>query len=184
MIIPFAYLPLMHLSTLVEIAADLRRRSGRKEPPYSSYEIVEASFPGTLVTGCILPDGVDELVSRRPEGPVIIYSRTLPGPGQRFVIGHALAHLLFDNEQVCARAGSAGCPHSEGRADFFSAELFVPLVDLRPRVKHWPSDDLEDQEIYLDHVDRIASAFAMPAAVIDSQIRRLATVDGIVIQSG
>lgn len=174
----------MHLSTLVEIAADLRRKAQLTAPPFSTREIIEAAFPTAVVTGCELPDDVDEIVSRRPDGPAIIYARRLSGPGQRYVIGHGIAHLLFDDESACARAGSAGKPACEERADLFSALLFVPLDDLRPRVKHWPSSNLEDHEIYLDHVDQIASTYAMPAAVIDAQIRLLATVDGIVIRTG
>ena len=174
----------MHLSTLVEIAADLRRKAGLIRPPYSSRAIIEASFPSALVTGGILPEGVDEMVSQRPDGPVIIYARHLSGPGQRYVIGHGVAHLIFDDESVCARAGSRGDPAAEARADLFSALLYVPFEDLRPLVRHWPSRDLEDHEIYLDHVDQLASTFQMPAAVIDEQIQRLVPVDVFVKRCG
>ncbi len=174
----------MHLSTLVEIAADLRRRARLERPPYSSRLIIEASFPSALVTGGMLPDGVDEIVSRRADGPVIVYARTLSGPQQRYAIGHGLAHLLFDDESVCARAGFNGDPICEDRADLFSAHLFVPLSDLEPLVQHRPSRDLEENEIYLDHLDQLASTFAMPAAVIDSQIRRIVATDVLVKRCG
>jgi hypothetical protein len=174
----------MHLSTLVEIAADLRRKAGLLRPPYSTRAIIEASFPSALVTGGVLPDGVDEIVSQRPDGPIIIYARHLPGPGQRYVIGHALSHLIFDDERVCARAGHAGDPTAEARADLFSSELFVPASELRGLVRHWPSRDLEDHEIYLDHLDQLASTFAMPASVIDEQVRRLVPVDVLVKRCG
>ncbi len=172
---PALYAPLMHLSTLVEIAADLRRRAGQTEPAYSTRQIVESCFPGALVTGGKLPAGVDEIVSRRADGPVIIYARSLSGPEQRFAIAHALAHLLFDGDDAQARPGFAGLSESEARADRFAAELLAPLDELRPYVGRFPSTDAEEHEIYLDQVDEISSHFVLPAAVIDLQIRRLTT---------
>lgn len=175
----------MHLSTLVEIAADLRRRAGQLTPPFSTHRIIETAFPNALVTGGSLPPGIDEIVSVRSDGPVIIYSRALSGPSQRYAIGHALAHLLFDDETACARAGCVGVAENEKRCDLFSAELLAPVTSVRRFVRHRPVDDEgEDREIYLDHVDVVASIFAMPAAVIDSQIRRVVAVDKTVKRCG
>lgn len=169
-----------HLSTLVEIAADLRCRSGLTKPPYSTSTIIEACFPDILVTGFRLPAGVDELVSVAREGPVILYSRSLPILDQRYAIAHALAHILFDDEDVCMRVGRAGVAANEQRADDFGAELLAPRAEIRAVLRMWPSKDAEDHEIYLDHVDQIASRFSVPSLVIDAQIRRLAVVDKIV----
>ena len=158
---------------IARVAADLRKHSGQTEPAFSTQAIVETCFPTVFVTGGQLPDGVDELVSVRAEGPVIVYSRRLAVPSQRFAIAHAIAHLLFDDASAAARPGRLGIPHVERRADSFAAELLAPLEELRPYVARGPSDDPEEQEIYLDMVDMISSHFVLPSDVIDRQIRTL-----------
>lgn len=168
-----------HLSTPVEIAAvarDIRRRANQIEPAFSTRQIIEECFPSVMVTGAPLPEGVDEIVSSRPEGFAIVYSRLLSGPEQRLAIAHGLAHVLFDFATADARArpGCVGIPAVEVRADYFAAELLAPLEELAPYVGRWPSSDPEDHEIYLDMVDEIASHFVLPASVIDLQVRALA----------
>jgi Zn-dependent peptidase ImmA (M78 family) len=158
---------------LVETAADLRMRAGQHEPAYSTRKIIGACFPDVMVTGGTLPDGVDEMVSRRPEGAVIVYSRAISGPAQRFAIAHALAHLLFDDDRARARPGCLGLPFVERRADCFARELLAPLVELAPYVGRWPSADPVEHELYLDMVDEIASHFVLPASVIQERIREL-----------
>lgn len=166
------------MSKLVAVAADLRRRAGQVEPAFSTRQIVEACFPGTLVTGSALPPGIEEMVSRRREGPVIVYSRSLPGPSQRFAIAHALAHLLFDDERAAACAGRPGIRAHEERADAFAAELLAPLDEIEPYVGRYASEDFEEHELYLDQVDEIASHFVLPARVIDRRIRELGSHAG------
>lgn len=166
-----------HLSTLVEIAAELRSRAGQTKPPFSTTKIIESCFPEILVTGFALPAQVDELVASCSEGPTILYSRNISGPEQRFAIAHGLGHLLFDDRHACVRPGRAGIPKIERRADAFGAELLAPRAELRTRVERLPADEGEEREIYLDHVDQLASLFAMPANVIDLQIRRLGLTD-------
>lgn len=163
----------MHLSTLVEIAADIRRRSGQTEPAFSTRRIVDACFPDTLVTGRELPPGIDEAVSISQNGPVILYRRGLPTPSQRFVIAHALAHLLFDRVRGGCRPGSVGHRSREERADRFAAELLLPLELLREYVGRWPSQDTSEHEKYLDQVDEIASHFQVPTGLVDKRIREL-----------
>lgn len=153
-------------SQLARIASDLRELAGERTPAYRTRALVEAVFPGTLVTGGHLPDGIDEMVTRTTDGPLIVYRRSLPGPEQRLVIAHALAHLVFDDDRP-------GVPEIEARADAFAVELLAPLAAVRSLVTRWPCRDADDHELYLDHVDEIASRFAVPAHVIDSQIRRL-----------
>lgn len=159
--------------TLVEVAAELRNRAGQTVPAFSTRQIVEASFPDTLVTGRVLPDGIREVVSRSPEGPVILYARGLSTGMQRFAIAHALAHLLFDDHRSFCEPGRPGVASVEKRADHFAAELLVPLAELRPHVHCWPSRDETEQEIYLDMVDEISSHFGVVAEVIDRRIREL-----------
>lgn len=173
-----------HLSTLVEIAADLRRRSDQVEPSYSTRLILEACFPDALVTGARLPAGVDEMVSLRDGSPVIVYKRSLSGPEQRRAIAHAIAHLVFDGAEPGVRPGCAGVDVIEQRADLFAAELLAPLVELEPYVGRWPASDPEEHEIYLDMVDEIASHFVLPASVIDEQIRRLARLTELTRKTG
>jgi Zn-dependent peptidase ImmA (M78 family) len=162
-------------SMLVEVAADLRQRANQTEPAFSTHHIVEARFPGALVTGRDLPPGIDEAVSETPAGVVILYRRSLPTSSQRFVIAHALAHLLFDGRTGAARPGSRGPRAREERADRFAAELLVPLELLAEYVGRWPSDHPVEREKYLDQVDEIASHFHVPSGLIDKRIRELHT---------
>jgi Zn-dependent peptidase ImmA (M78 family) len=161
----------MHLSTLVEIAADLRHRSDQTEPAFSTRRIIDACFPHALVTGRSLPAGVDEAVSETPQGIVILYRRGLPTPSQRFVIAHALSHVIFDRVRGGARPGSSGHASREKRADRFAGELLLPMSYLRDYVGTWPTD--ADQERYLDQVDEIASHFQVPTGLVDKRIREL-----------
>lgn len=163
----------MHLSTLVEIAADLRQRADQTDPAFSTRQIIERCFPHALVTGRNLPPGVDEVVSETPQGIVILYRRGLPTPSQRFVIAHALAHVIFDRVRGGCRPGSVGHASREKRADRFAAELLAPLNVLREYVGCWPSKDATESERYLDQVDEIASHFQVPAGLIDKRIREL-----------
>ena len=174
--VEIATCPDARAADLVSVAAALRRFSSQEEPSFSTRKIIADCFPEILVTGRRLPCGVDEIVSVRDHGPVIVYSRSISGPEQRFAIAHALAHLLFGDVQG-ARVGAAGVAWREARADQFAAELLAPLVELEPYVCRWPSaDDPEEHEIYLDMVDEIASHFVVPSYVIDKQIRLMEPV--------
>lgn len=163
----------LHLSTMVEIAADLRHRAGQFEPAYSTHKIIEVAFPDAVVTGRHLPRGVLEAVSRTAEGPVIIYARGLSSAAQRFAIAHALAHLLFDGDEAFRQPGQPRCKAVEDRADRFAEELLVPLAELEPYVCRWPSEHEHEHEIYLDMVDEISSHFAVRSEVVDRRIREL-----------
>lgn len=161
------------MSGLVEIAADLRRRAGELSPAYSTHRIVEVAFPNAVVAGRTLPERILEAVARTPDGPVIVYARRLPTPAQRFVIAHALAHLLFDGRRAFRQPGEPRDPAVEDRADRFADELLVPLSELERHVERWPAANPVQHEIYLDHVDEIASRFCVMSDVIDRRIREL-----------
>jgi hypothetical protein len=163
----------MQYQQLVQVAADLRRRSGQVEPAYSTRAIIEECFPDALVTGRTLPSGVLEAVARTPSGPVILYARGLAPAVQRYAIAHALGHLLFDGEERSVSLGSRAFRAVERRADAFADELLVPLVELEPYVGRWPSRNQREQELYLDQVDEIASHFNVLAVVDKSRIRQL-----------
>jgi len=160
------------VSSLVEVATELRQRARLQEPPYSTSQIIDACFDAA-VTGRILPDGIDELVTRTDDGYLIVYHRELPIAEQRFAIAHALAHIIFDGDVAGCSIGFAGDPEREARADRFALELLVPLDELAPYVGRWPSDDEAEHEAYLDQVDMIASHFNVPACRIDERIREL-----------
>lgn len=158
---------------MVRIAAHMRARASLSEPSFSTRAIITANFPGTIVCGGSLPEGVDEIVRRMPEGPVIVYARGLSTPAQRFAIAHAMGHLFYDGVRESCRIGHAGELLAEWRADMFAAELLAPLDALGAMVTRRPSNDPREHELYLDHVDGIASKFAVPPEVIDSRIRLL-----------
>lgn len=160
---------------IVGTAARVRSLAGIDEPAYSTRQIVEACFPTALVTGTKrLPHGITEAVSLTADGPVILYERRLSVPRQRFVIAHALAHLLFDLDDTGAlcTVGSRGCEDAESRADAFAAELLVPLSELASYVGTHPANDSHD-DIYMDQVDEIASHFNVTQALIDARIREM-----------
>jgi Zn-dependent peptidase ImmA (M78 family) len=162
----------MHLSTLVEIAADIRRRAMLFAPPYSTTAMIRTCFPDVVVTGRKLPPRIDEIVARTREGGVIVYKRRLPVLRQRFAIAHGIAHLLFDSDETAAAVGYAGCPISERRADTFAEELLVPLTELAKHVRRLPPV-AHGRDLYLDGIDQISSRFQVPPAVILKRIRVL-----------
>lgn len=134
--------------------------------------MIEACFPGCVVTGRDLPEGIDELVSRTEAGPVIVYRRGLPTCEQRFVIAHAIGHLVFDVDGGC-RVGSVGDADREARADRFAAELLVPLEQLlRMATMNDPEDSVDD-DLWQDMIDELAADFGVPRWVIDKRLRSL-----------
>jgi Zn-dependent peptidase ImmA (M78 family) len=165
---------------IASIAASLRRRAQQVEPAYSTRQIIDACFPGTFVTGRVIPAhgvhdlvAVDEKAFRSHRAPhLIVYRRGLSTGEQRYAIAHALGHIIFDG------ANHEGCVdfnrERELRCDRFADELLVPLEELRPYVGAWPTEDPVKYEVFLDMVDQIASHFHVPAAVIMKQISRLA----------
>jgi hypothetical protein len=164
-----------HRIPLAKVAASLRRRADQTEPAFSTRQIIDVCFPGTIVTGRVMPPAVHELVLvdqaafRSHRAPhVIFYSRTLPTADQRYGIAHALGHIVFDGA-----SGSCWEPNDERerRCDAFADELLVPICMLREYVSLWP--DAKDREAYLDQVDQIASHFHVPQSVIDRRIREL-----------
>ncbi len=162
---------------LASVAASLRRRADQVEPSYSTMQIIEACFPGTLVTGRTLADDTDELVAvdrrafRTHKAPHrIFYNRSRSTAEQRYAIAHALGHIVFDGPR---RRGQRECPQRELRCDRFADELLVPLVELRPYVCAAPSADPDKHETYLDMVDQIASHFHVLATIIKRRIADL-----------
>lgn len=158
-----------------QIANSLRRRAGQIEPAYSTRQIIDACFPGTLVTGRALPVGVndvvvvDEAAFRSHRAPhVIVYGRGMSTAEQRHAIAHALGHIVFDGAGTRC---SSQHPERELRCDRFADELLVPLEELRPYVARWPGGP--DHETYLDMADQIASHFQVTASLVDQRIRRL-----------
>lgn len=156
-------------------ASDMRRRSRQiTGPRISTSRVIKACLPGTLVAGGKLPKGVLGVASRTPQGNVIIYARFLSTPEQRHVIAHEIGHLLFDHDETsAARPGKPGDPKAEARADLFADELLAPLHIVARHVRHVPSADPDYQDIFLDHVDEIASKFQVPSAVIARRIDAL-----------
>jgi len=152
---------------MVEVAHSLRVRAQLSRPAFSTRAIVDASFPDAVVTGHDLPVGVDEAVTRTDEGIVILYRRGLSSPEQRFAIAHAVGHLLYDH--VTAKKVSEA--FRERRADRFASELLVPLYELARVLEVLPSKNPDEQRIYLDHVDQLASYFNVPAMLVRSRIR-------------
>lgn len=160
--------------SLADVASDLRLRAKQNRPAFSTNQIIAMAFPEVLVTGYELPRGVDEAVSRMTRGPVLLYRRGLSTAEQRMAIAHGLAHLIYDDDAPCA-GGRAGSPMRERRADAFAAELLVPLDELAKLLRVMPSKDPDEQQLYLDHVDYLASLFQVPASVIRKRIRELVT---------
>jgi Zn-dependent peptidase ImmA (M78 family) len=164
---------------IAAIAESLRRRADQTEPKYSTRQIIDVCYPGTIVTGRTMPRSmhemvlVDEAAFRSHRAPhTIFYSRSIPTCDQRYAIAHAIAHIIFDGAN-----GSCWHRHEERerRCDAFADELLVPLAVLREYVCVWPRDvrDEANRERYLDQVDQIASHFHAPQRVIDRRIREL-----------
>lgn len=158
---------------LAAIAESLRRRSEQTEPAYSTRLIIDACFPGTIVTGRALPTPVHEMVLvdaaafRSHRAPhVVFYSRALSTDAQRYAIAHAIAHIIFDG----GARRTCGEPFDERelRCDAFADELLVPLERLREYIGLWREDD--DPIAYWDQVDQISSHFHVPQSVVHRRI--------------
>jgi Zn-dependent peptidase ImmA (M78 family) len=162
------------MQSFVDIGADLRSRAQQTHPAFSTNQILAMTFPDVLVTGFDLPKGIDEAVSRMSRGPVLLYRRDLSTAEQRLAIAHGLAHLIYDDDAPCV-AGRAGSPSRERRADAFAVELLVPLDEIAKVLTVLPSKDRDEQQLYLDHVDYLASMFKVPSKVIRQRIRELVT---------
>lgn len=160
------------LNSLADVASDLRLRAKQTSPAYSTSQIIAMAFPEVLVTGYELPRGIDEAVSRMTRGPVLLYRRGISTADQRVAIAHGLAHLIYDDDAPCVR-GRAGSPMRERRADAFAGELLVPLDELAKVLRVMPSKDPDEQQLYLDHVDYLASMFKVPSSMIRKRIREL-----------
>jgi len=162
---------------IAAIAESLRRRSDQSEPAFSTRQIIDVCFPGTIVTGREMPRQVHEMVLVDPDAfrshrapHIIFYSRKLSTPSQRYAIAHALAHIIFDGANgSCWRRND----ERERRCDAFADELLVPLTALGEYVCVWPGHVGDDHERYLDQVDQISSHFHVPQRVIDRRIRQL-----------
>jgi Zn-dependent peptidase ImmA (M78 family) len=164
---------------IAAIAASLRRRAEQNEPAFSTRQIIDVCYPGTIVTGRTMPRAmhelvlVDEAAFRSHRAPhTIFYSRTLPTCDQRYAIAHALAHIIFDGANGSCWNRNV---ERERRCDAFADELLVPLETMREYIAVWPSEEHADKERYLDQVDQIASHFHVPQRVIDRRIRELET---------
>lgn len=162
---------------IAAIAESLRRRSGQDEPKFSTRQIIDVCYPGTIVTGREMPEQIHEMVLvdgaafRSHRAPhIIFYSRRLTTDAQRYAIAHALAHIIFDGATgSCWRRND----DRERRCDAFADEVLVPLERLREYLSCWPSREPEELDRYKDQVDQIASHFHVPQRVVDRQIRKL-----------
>lgn len=167
-----------HRRPLAKIAASLRRRADQVEPAYSTMQIIEECFPGTIVTGRLFRPGIEEMVRvderafRTHRAPHrIYYNRDLPSCEQRYAIAHAIGHIVFDGKGHDGRC--AFDEEREKRCDRFADELLVPLAELRPYVCVQVAANPDEVDAYLDMRDQIASHFHVPARIIDKRIRDL-----------
>jgi hypothetical protein len=166
-------------AAIAAIAASLRRRAVLVEPSYSTMQIIETCFPGTVVSGRALENNCDELVRvdskafKSHKAPHRIwYNRKLSGPEQRYAIAHAIGHIVFDGPR--SRGVNDNAANRELRCDRFADELLVPLAELPAYVGGVrASDDPEQQIAFLDMCDQIASHFQVPSGVIVRRINEL-----------
>ncbi len=107
---------------------------------------------------------------------MIVYRRGLLLGERRFAVAHAIGHLVFDDVRGSPMfRGRGGSPKAERRADRFAEELLVPMRELERHLLIGINPDAtgDGREIYLDHVDQLASRFKAPSDVIDKRIREL-----------
>lgn len=153
---------------VAEVARAIRVAAQQFAPPYSLSAILEVVSAAAVITGCELPDGVEEVVAVTEDGPLILYRRELSTEDRRFALAHAIAHLVYDLD------GSAYVVDDdrERRADEFALELLAPSDEMERKLVYLPEDG-EDRSIYMDQVDLIAAHFHVPAPQIDKRIREL-----------
>jgi Zn-dependent peptidase ImmA (M78 family) len=167
----------MHAFTPVDIAAEqLRNRALLLSPPISTKRLIAACFPGVHVAGATLRKGLYGYARHTLAGPIIVYSRSLPILEQRMTIAHEIGHLYYHDLEhgPRLRSGVVFDRALEDRAEAFARELLAPITMVAKHRRRFPSEDEDENEIYLDHVDELGALFMVPAAVIDHQIRCLA----------
>jgi len=161
-------------SELVELAANIRQRAGLGEPPFSTRIMIDECFPDVYVTGERLPRGVAESVSMGKRGPIIAYNRLLTTAQQRLSIAHAIGHLVFDRDDLRGHCKATPSDERESRAEFFGAELLVPLTMFSDYVRRWRYPrETAMRPAHLNMVDQLASHFHVPQSLIH---RRLAAL--------
>lgn len=178
-----AQAPAPKLLDYVEISAkarSLRASVGAPRGEVSMHDVVTACFPDVRVTGEPLPSGSHEVTSVYPDGRrIIIYNRRMSAPYNRVGIAHGLAHLIWDmpepGELLIERTPEGEM--RERRADFFAAEVLVPLLELDSIM---PAD-LRPQSpggrrALADHVDRVSSRLNVPRSLLRLRMRDLARV--------
>lgn len=148
-------------------------KMGYRKPKFSISAITEKLFPQVEVVGGdtkrrhatiqIYPKPLDN-----GKRALITYDEKAHASTHRFSIAHELAHFIFDAEYgdkapdgfACSLGREGNKPESERRADYFAAELLVPL---------WILDDMVDFEtkVPANNPDAVRSR--------DQKIQRLAS---------
>jgi uncharacterized protein DUF955 len=167
-----AGMPFTHAWEVIQAATGARRVAGLTKEPYSTKAIVAALYPGSHVQNARLPRRIQEAVRPTIGAEIIIYARRYEPPHQRFVIAHALAHLIFDWDAPGAHVGYAGDAMREARADAFALELLAPLARVHALIDR---DMSTSDDSYHEQLDHLSSRFHLPRWAMAKRIRQLAT---------
>lgn len=178
--------------TAAMLAHNARVLAGQEKPPYDIDTLLCSTLGREVhVTGDRLPAGALVDVVERQGVLTIHYSRGLGPLRRRFVLCHAVAHVLFDALPVCCVAGRNTLDGTEELlrehcADSFAAELLCPIGKLYQelaytmeffppigiaRVVHDEND--APGRLFNDEMDRLADLFAVDRSVVEGQFRRL-----------
>jgi len=163
---------------IIALVTYIHKRVGFRDPPFSLLEFCQA-FPNYELQPAELPRGFNgEVLVKGPYKIVRYRSGSRPSTN-RFSIGHEIGHgfLHEDQEFKCVVSSSfsifkkpTGDPR-EWEADFFSAELLMPL----PVLNRVCADlDHGEAETIGAEASRLSEVFGVSKATMKSRLADLA----------
>jgi len=161
-------------------------KMGYRKPKFSTSAIIEKLFPMVeVVSGDTGKHHATIQLYPKPldngKRALITYDEKAHASTHRFSIAHELGHFIFDAEYgemipdgfTCSLGRDGEKPESERRADYFAAELLVPLwildgmVDFETRVPSTNPDAVRSRD---QKIQRLASRFDVSLACMKYRV--------------
>ncbi|MFO8057967.1 MAG: ImmA/IrrE family metallo-endopeptidase [bacterium] len=162
---------------IISIVTFIHSRIGFRDPPFSLLDFCGA-FKNYDLQPADMPRGFNGEILSKGKNKIIRYRAGSKPATNRFAIGHEIGHGFLHEDQefqckVSANFSIFKPPPGDSReweADFFSAELLIPMPVLN-RLVH-DLDKLSDQE-YDREVSRLADIFGVTTATMKTRFQDL-----------
>lgn len=161
--------------TCIARVDEIHRATGYRGGPFrfATFAIRYPEFWFVEADASALPRGAEAVSRRDPAGVIVAFSPKASPGRLRFTLAHEVGHaFLHDPERVHARRGRGERSAQEGRreaqADFFAAELLMPVwaVD-RALPRNWRRGSTAEFE---REVGRLAGLFWVSRAAMRVQL--------------